>query len=157
MLSVTSFRSNGASSRGYTEPTWIRVVSSPAVYDGDGDGNQEAYFGTDSGRVASVGFEPTDYNDFRPYYKWERNVTGPVRSSPALADLDGDGKMELVVGSDNRRVVCLNAEDGTPCWTYFVPKAVFSSPAVADGDLDGKAEVFFGCYDGAVYALDYNF
>jgi len=34
---------------------------------------------------------------------------------------------------------------------------VYSSPAVADLDGDEKAEIVFGCCDGKVYALDYNF
>ncbi|MBM4249206.1 MAG: hypothetical protein FJ149_07195 [Euryarchaeota archaeon] len=157
-FSVDQIQRSWASSDGVTDPRWVRVVSSPALCDGDGDGIQEAYFGTDSGRVICVQMERiSEMGRFTISDDWSRNVTGPVRSSPALADLDGDGKMELLVGSDNRRVVCLNAEDGTPSWQYLVPKAVFSSPAVADGDLDGKAEVFFGCYDGTVYALDYNF
>jgi len=159
-ISVHSVNSSGSIGTWRTGPDWIRVVSSPAICDGDVDGFQEAYFGTDSGRIVAVHFRPGGSPFGGGVYideEWSRNITGPVRSSPAMADLDGDGKMELVVGSDNRRVVALNAEDGTPCWMYLVPKAVFSSPAVADGDLDGKAEVFFGCYDGAVYALDYNF
>jgi hypothetical protein len=34
---------------------------------------------------------------------------------------------------------------------------VSSSPAVADLDRDGMAEITFGCNDGRLYALDYNF
>ena len=57
----------------------------------------------------------------------------------------------------DRVMRALNAEDGSPAWAYPCPNGVYSSPAVADLDNDGKAEVTFGCMDGRVYAIDYNF
>jgi hypothetical protein len=42
-------------------------------------------------------------------------------------------------------------------WSVNTGSAVYSSPAVADIDNDGRAEVVFGCNDGRLYAVDYNF
>jgi len=136
--------------------TWVRVVSSPSVADGDDDSYHEVYFGTDAGEMECYQLRETNWS-WAVAQDWHRNVSSPVRSSPALADIDGDGRLEVLFGTDNRRLMALNAEDGTLTWMYIFPKGIFSSPAVADGDLDGKAEVYFGCYDGGVYALDYNF
>jgi len=109
-----------ATNSGNGNTTWGRVVSSPAVFDGDSDESPEAYFGTDSGNVVCMHLENNHgQDDWGATPDWNGNITGAVQSSPAIADIDGDGKMELVVGSDNRRVTCLNAEDGTISWIYW--------------------------------------
>jgi outer membrane protein assembly factor BamB len=143
---------------GTQAPGGGNLVSSPAICDGDGDGFYEIYFGTTYGYIACMHCNDSYGPSLYPHLQWANtNFTGSIQSSPAVADLDGDGKLELVIGNDNRRVIALNAEDGTLSWIYILPKGVFSSPAVADGDLDGKAEIYVGCNDGSVYALDYNF
>ncbi|MCP4695453.1 MAG: hypothetical protein GY862_01190, partial [Gammaproteobacteria bacterium] len=65
--------------------------------------------------------------------------------TPALGDLDGDGKPEIVAYLPERKVIVLH-NDGTETW---VREAVFdaetvlalSGPAIADLDADGQAEI----------------
>ncbi len=63
-------------------------------------------------------------------------------SSVALADLDGDGKLEIVVGSEGGNIYAWHHDgrlvDG---WPQKVPQRVVSSPAIADLDGDGYMEV----------------
>jgi len=73
---------------------------------------------------------------------------GPITSacpsgSPSVADLDCDGRPEVVVGRGNGRVYAWHA-DGTPVHGWPVQVAyqdVRSTPAIADLDLDGSPEV----------------
>ncbi|MBA7516841.1 Outer membrane protein assembly factor BamB [subsurface metagenome] len=76
-------------------------------------------------------------------------VGGYMRSSPSLGDIDGDGKLEVVVGSH-----ALNAEDGSLLWSYPASGAVGSSPCLGDIDCDGKLEVVFGTTGDKIYALN---
>jgi outer membrane protein assembly factor BamB len=56
-----------------------------------------------------------------------------VFSSPAVADADGDGKLEIAFGSFDRSVYLLN-HDGTVRWYYQAADTVWSSPIFANID-----------------------
>jgi hypothetical protein len=72
-------------------------------------------------------------------------------SSPAVADLDGDGKMEIIMPRDDRTIVW-NA-DGTVKWSFDTKGRVWSSPVVADFTGDKKLEVAFASRD-TLYLFD---
>lgn len=66
-----------------------------------------------------------------------------VVSTPALADVDNDGKLEIGFGSFDRSVYLLNP-DKTVRWYYQAADTVWSSPAFADINNDGKLEMIIG-------------
>ncbi len=41
---------------------------------------------------------------------------GYIYGSPTIADLDGDGNLEIVIGSATGYVYSLNASNGNLCW-----------------------------------------
>ncbi|MGH9341200.1 MAG: FG-GAP repeat domain-containing protein [Acidobacteriota bacterium] len=72
-------------------------------------------------------------------------------SSPALADVDGDGSLETFIGSVDGYLYCISASGtilwkATPAASNQNPAAfpIFSSPAVGDIDGDGNFEVVVG-------------
>jgi len=73
---------------------------------------------------------------------WNYPTDDNVYSSPAVVD----GK--VYVGSDDRKVYCLNASTGAHIWNYTTGSFVRSSPAVDDG------KVYVGSYDNKTYCLD---
>jgi len=75
-----------------------------------------------------------------------------ITSSPAVADINGDGDLETLVGSDDGYLYCVNKE-GNFVWRYQTGGAV-QSPAVADIDRDGDLEILAGSGDGYLYCLD---
>jgi len=77
-----------------------------------------------------------------------------VESSPALGDIDGDGKLEIVVGSNDDKLYALNGEDGSVLWSYTTGGDIVSSPALGDIDGDGKLEIVVGSNDDKLYALN---
>ena len=88
-----------------------------------------------------------------PQPLWTYQTSGSVFSSPAVADLNNDGLLEIVVGSFDNYVYCLNATGGL-LWRYQAGGYIFSSPAIADLNNDGLLEVVVGSDDGYVYCLN---
>lgn len=87
-------------------------------------------------------------------------------TSPAVADLDGDGKQEIIYPSYDGRLHAYwldKTEHGN--WPYKVPGSGIrfaSEPAIVDLDGDGKAEVLFTSWPengggriGQLHILDY--
>jgi hypothetical protein len=126
--------------------------ASPAIGDVDGDGKPEVVIGT--------------YNPERKLYVWRADgqllpgfpmaptydgVTLASFDAPAsfaLADYDGDGKMEIflneawavaVVGGDGRQITATSYWSGQPL--FMTSGSLISNPAVGDIDGDGKLEL----------------
>lgn len=138
---------------------------SPAVGDVDGDGNLEVFVGSwyDYHAGSTGGIYAFDHTG-APLPGWPQltNHTSVIASA-VLADLDGDGRKEVIAGTyeSNARMFVWRY-DGTlfPGWPYTIPRGassgsyVSSSPAVADLDGDGNLEIVDGTCGqcGTVYA-----
>ncbi len=61
--------------------------------------------------------------------------------SGAVADVDGNGDLEYVIGSNNGLVRALNVENGSVLWTRNIPKSCMAAISIADLDGDGTLEV----------------
>lgn len=59
----------------------------------------------------------------------------------AVADIDQDGKMEYVIGSNNGLVRAFNVEDGSILWTRPIPMSNMGAISIADLDGDGDLEI----------------
>jgi hypothetical protein len=83
---------------------------------------------------------------------------GGNRSSPAIADITGDGRLDVIIGIEGEVDTSMRAYEGATGaleWSFPVhPPGVDGSPAVGDIDGDGQLEVVFFAIDGRVYALD---
>ena len=90
---------------------------------------------------------------------WPRITGGAVSSSPAIGDLNGDGRDDVVVGSRDASVYAWHG-DGALLWRRgpipnccVPPRAVNGSPIIADLDGDGDQDVAVGT-DVATNLLD---
>ncbi|HIE50601.1 MAG TPA: hypothetical protein EYP85_02485 [Armatimonadetes bacterium] len=84
--------------------------------------------------------------------RWPVSLGAMVNSSPALGDLDGDGRLETVVGDRDGWVHVLQA-DGQPAanWPQKTGGEVFGAPTLGDVDGDGREEIVVASRDGRVY------
>lgn len=104
--------------------------------------------------VTPEGFEGPQSAEFsvstalRTLDDWPKRTGAPV-SDPILADLDGDGKPELIAGDEGKGLWIWHNDGsewlhGGDNWTFGLFKAVDGgvfTPAIADLDGDGKVEL----------------
>jgi outer membrane protein assembly factor BamB len=69
----------------------------------------------------------------------------------AVADVDGDGMLEYVIGSNNGLVRALNVEDGSVLWSVPIPQSDMAPVSIADLDGDGDLEVVVTNNDWITY------
>ena len=83
---------------------------------------------------------------------WTADVGGAVVQGPSIGDVDGDGKLEILVCSRSKRMICLS-EDGHEEWSFPSATEVLTTPAIGDIDGDGKTEIVFTSKDRFVYCV----
>ncbi|MBI4320943.1 MAG: VCBS repeat-containing protein [Chloroflexi bacterium] len=146
-----AFRNDGTVLPGFPKYIDQIIQSSPAVADLDGDGRVEMVAGTGT-------FYPGKGNyvtvwDNAGNVRWTRATDGPVFASPAVGDIDGDGRPDIVAGSQTATggsVYAWRSDGSLVAGFPMTPKdniggtAGINSPALADFDNDGKAEIFLG-------------
>lgn len=127
--------------------------ATPAIADIDRDGLPEVVFATDN----NPGYVP-------PFYLYVFNGDGTIlpgfpvegsqnlQSSPAVGDIDGDGWLDIVVGtgtyqpSGGNKVYAWDHR-GQPLqgWPVTTEGNMPAPPALGDLDADGDLEVVIGC------------
>jgi outer membrane protein assembly factor BamB len=85
---------------------------------------------------------------------WSAVVSGNVLSVPVVADFDGDGSGDVVIGDDDGRIYCLSGRNGIPIWVSKAGNSVQAPFSLADMDGNGSPDVIVGSTDGAVYCLN---
>lgn len=125
------------------------INSSPAVGDLFGNGVQYIVvgYGTITRTNCPGGVAAYDGRNGALLWRYplqnSRELLHGVLSSPALADVDGDGKLEVGFGNFERDMVMLRS-DGSKLWRYSNADTVWSSPAFADVDGDGLPDMIIG-------------
>lgn len=103
----------------------------------DCDGGVAAFRGDDGTPVWN--FSIRDFSKRRRFFAFRHAVL----STPALADTDGDGQLEVGFGALDRSIYLLNA-NGKVRWYTSAADTVLSSAAFFDVDGDGSQEMIIG-------------
>ena len=154
-------------------------ISSPALADINEDGKLDIVVATSNGHVIAIRDNGSSGavlwdRDVSPYFGMASN-TQQINSSPAIADIDNDGKLEIVVGTGTiHQSMCTQGgvivldhngvkQSGWPFFTHdeYIPPAgctdsVFSTPALGDLDRDGDLEIVVSSFDKRIYVLHHN-
>lgn len=101
------------------------VRSSPSVGDVDGDGVPEVVFGTGNYHALNGGASDATkifvVNLHTGQLKWSRDLGGQTMASPTLADINGDGRLDVVMGT----------------WGGAQPGRIFVMSGVNGSDMSG--------------------
>ena len=143
---------SGAVTPNWPQPTTNPIDSSPSVADTDNDGVPELFVGSGSdndrnGALYSFGLD--GHVRFRSVLPDPDFPYGaPVRTSPALGDVNGDGVVDATVGTLGVRSLWTvrGTDGGSPSGheLFYWDDTMFSSPALADVNGDGRLDVIAG-------------
>ncbi|HUP68331.1 MAG TPA: VCBS repeat-containing protein [Acidimicrobiales bacterium] len=160
-LRMYSLSHSGTMNGGWPYYTDDTVFSTPALADVNGDGQTDVIVGGDSSPGAPIDHRGGLVRAISGTGQtlWEFRVNEIVRSSPAVGDIDGDGKAEIVFGtgdywvrqpggaSDATKVFALNL-NGSLKWARDTGGYTMASPALADIDGNGRLDVAISTFDG---------
>ncbi len=134
------------------------TYTSPALADIDHDGKMEVVIGASgiggTTKLHVLNEDGTEVAGFPTTYG------GGISSSPAIADLDNNGTLEIVFGTADNQFHCVNETGGPDKWTRFFQQFGSSrtpSPAIGDINKDGILDVVTAATGGSptpkVYAM----
>ena len=154
---------------------------SPVLADMNNDTVLDVIVATGNGRIIAISHNNnSEYGsklfdvDIAPAFGMAAN-SQKIDSSPAVADIDNDGRPEVVVGAGRedgsncyKGGVIVLEHDGTvkPNWPIFTtdhdiapsncPDPAYSSPALGDLDNDGDLEIVAASFDKRIYAWHHD-
>jgi len=149
---------DGAGNAEYTVPMRHNSAAAAAA-DFDGDGALELLFseGSHSDVSGGLGFAAFNGEDGSALWRFETPFDGGEGffASPAFADVDGDGRLDLIAGSMDHTAYALRGTDGSVLWRSLrFEHYVRHSTPMADLDGDGALEATFATEAGVVHTLD---
>ncbi len=171
------FETDGSYATGFPVETFGTTLASPSLADIDDDGYPEIIVAVD---INFGGFLPVGCQTFgasvRAYEhtgaaKWHHCVPGEIiTASPAVADIDNDGKLEVAIGSGmyfnslgepkrpSQLVRVLDATNGRlqPGWPVDTGAITIVTPAVGNIDDDPELELVVTTDDGWIKAYEHD-
>jgi len=141
----------------YAPPSEASRHAAPAQGDNDGDGDLDLDLGQATGQIAF--FRNTGSATlpvFEPVAEPLEGIRVSRRSALDLVDVDGDGRLDMVVGSENGDLVAFR-NVGSDAEPRFEPYPAFQMtqpstavPAFGDVTGDGIPDLFVGTTSGGL-------
>jgi hypothetical protein len=159
--SLYVFRASGERRAGFpvpfaADPSTQRAPS-PALADMNDDGFTDVVVaGTDGGLYVydRNGAIVPPFNNVR----YSIFTAGASEASPVVADIDGDGRNDILMGDEYGQLTAIGGAGGVlPGFPIQLPAEVKSTPAVCDFDGDGMTEILVQSWDAMLHMWDYDF
>jgi outer membrane protein assembly factor BamB len=138
----------------WTFDTKDAAFGQTAAGDIDGDGKLELVFGCYRNDSSVYALNAEDGSLLWKYNTHPPGFEGCNDVAALIADVDGDGTMEVIVPSScNPTTFCFDGKTGAVKWTART-RGSDSPPTIADIDNDGTLEILHGEFGGYVICLN---
>ena len=145
---------NGANLQGFPVQTPKAIKSSPSITDLNNDGSKEIVVLSGDGKMYAYNFAGTLLPGFPVQVQNTEDNFGNliIVPSPAIADLDGNGSKEIIIGTLDKQLKVLNS-DGSVRFTKNLDSAVYSSPLIARVN-SSTFRIIVTTASGSIYIYD---
>ena len=171
---ITVLNSDGSFKCRYTPQPFsvsgaLGVIGSPAIANLDSDPQLEFVFGDWGARINVLNHDcsvvwqsrlPQAVTGVPHPDNYDETVDGvysndTIWSSPAIADMNNDGQLDIIIGTDTHvdgtdltidggRILVINGSNGLLIMSKDIDEVIWSSPAIADLDGDGSLDIIVG-------------
>ena len=141
--------------------------SAPSFVDLDGDGDLDAVFASSDGSLRTYDSNNADsgFTELTDAANPLDGINGGIVSAPSFADLDGDGDLDLIIGSYDGTLRVFDNNDADAGFSQLTGAANpldgidvgnDSAPTFVDLDGDGDLDLVVGGFFGALQLFDNN-
>ena len=155
-------RADGSSRPGF--PVYLPLGgvgqgSSPALADMNGDGFTDIVIASSNGRVYVFDRGGAQVAPWTAASRFSALTSDATLASPVVADIDGDGMNDVVVGDESGSLAALSGASGAmlPGFPIAMAAEASGTPALCDCDGDGMSEIVTVDFGGTLHAWDYDF
>lgn len=157
----------GKGKRGQIKEKWkfdskSKLLAPPIITDLTNSGKKDIVFGTSDGKIYSLNkegnidwsFDAKENISPSELMFFDIETANSIQSSPNVFDINGDGKKEIVFGSEMGAVHALTS-DGRLLWKFKAQGSIRGGITIKDVNGDGRPEIIFGSGDKNLYILDF--
>ena len=160
--SLTVIRADGTVRPGFPVFLWTTNgymrTPSPALADMNGDGFLDIVCAGSNGGIYVVDRNGATVS---PWFniRYSTMTSQASESSPVVADIDGDGRPDVIMGDETGSLVALAGGTGALMAGFPIQleAEVKGTPALCDCDGDGMTEIAVAGWDKNIYMWDYDF
>jgi hypothetical protein len=150
---------NGSRRASFPKHMWFSGTSktpSPALADMNNDGYLDIVIADTHGGIYAfdrLGFFVLPWANIR----YSSLTAYASESSPVIADINGDGKPDVIMGDEDKNLTALSNGAVLPGFPIVLNGEVRGTPGVCDCDGDGKTEIVLADWDRNLYMWDYDY
>jgi hypothetical protein len=143
----------------FLPPSGIGQGSSPALADMNGDGFIDIVVAAGNGRVYVLNRNGALVAPWTTASRFSALTAGATVASPVVADINGDGVNDVVVGDESGELAALSGATGAmlPGFPIALAAEASGTPALCDCDGDGLTEIVTADFGGTLHVWDYDF